>query len=187
MRQALGNGVGVLLARLLESQGLTAGGELHRDMVQSFVKIYEEAVDLTKLYPNVAQALERLSEADHPMAICTNKPVDPARAILRHFGLEHHFPTLIGGDSLTLRKPDPAPLHAAIAELGARTALFIGDSEIDAETARAAAVPLALFTEGYRRATIADLGAKLVFDDFSALPGLVAHLAPRLRPAKASA
>ena len=37
------------------------------------------------------------------------------------------------------------------------------------------------------RDAAADLGAKLVFDDFSALPGLVAHLAPRLRPAKASA
>jgi phosphoglycolate phosphatase len=183
----IGNGVGVLVARLLESQGLAAGGDLHRDMVRDFVKIYEEAVDLTQLYPNVSQALGRLSDAGHPMGICTNKPVGPARAILRHFGLEHHFPALIGGDSLTVRKPDPAPLHAAIADLGARTALFIGDSEIDAETARAAGVPLALFTEGYRKAAVADLGAKLVFDDFSALPGLIAHLAPKLRAAKTSA
>jgi phosphoglycolate phosphatase len=177
----IGNGVGVLVARLLESQGLAKGGDLHRDVVQEFVKIYEETVDLTQLYPNVAQALDRLADAGYPMGICTNKPVGPARAILRHFGLEERFTTLVGGDSLTVRKPDPAPLHAAIAELGAGAALFVGDSEIDADTAHAANVPLALFTEGYRKTAIADLAAKLVFDDFSTLPGLIAHLAPKLQ------
>jgi phosphoglycolate phosphatase len=177
----IGNGVGALVARLLESQGLAAGGDLYRDMVEKFVKTYEEAVDLTQLYPNVLQALTQLSAAGHPMAICTNKPVGAARAILRHFGIEDMFPVLIGGDSLTVRKPDPAPLHAAIADLGARTALFVGDSEIDAATADAAGVPLALFTEGYRKAGIADLAPRLVFDNFGALPGLISHLAPKLQ------
>jgi phosphoglycolate phosphatase len=186
VKGCIGNGVGVLVARLLAVQGLPQSGELHRDMVQDFVNIYEEAFELTNLYPNVGEALDHLATAGHPLAICTNKPARPAHAVLRHFGLDSRFATLIGGDSLEVRKPDPAPLRAAIAALGGGPALFVGDSEVDAETAHAAKVPLALFTEGYRKAEIASLNARVVFDDFGALPGLVAHLAPKLRAMHAS-
>jgi phosphoglycolate phosphatase len=180
VREAIGNGVGVLVGRLLQSQGLAATGALQAEMVADFVKIYEEAFDLTSVYPGVSEALERLSRAGHLMAICTNKPEGPARAVLRHFGLDRHFPVVVGGDSLPTRKPDPAPLLAALRALQAGPALFVGDSEVDAETASAARIPLALFTEGYRSAPVDSLGAKLIFDDFAALPGLVAHLGPRL-------
>ena len=157
------------------------GVPLHAELVQRFVKIYEEAFDLTSLYPGVAEALDALSGAGHPMGICTNKPEGPARAVLRHFGLDRHFRLVIGGDSLPTRKPDPAPLLAALRGLGTGPALFVGDSEVDAETAKAAATPLALYSGGYRTATVDSLGAKVIFDDFHALPGLVAHLAPRLQ------
>lgn len=176
----IGNGVGVLIARLLASRGMEAAGALHAEMVRDFVNIYEEAVDLTVLYPNVPATLHALATAGHRLAICTNKPVGPARAVLRHFGLAPHFAALIGGDSLAVRKPDPAPLHAAIASLGGGPALFVGDSEVDAETAHAAGVPFALFSGGYRTAAVETMGARVVFDDFAALPCQVAHIAARL-------
>jgi phosphoglycolate phosphatase len=178
VRGAIGNGVGVLVSRLLQSQGQEPAGPLHAELVAKFVKIYEEAFDLTTLYPGVAEALADLADAGHPMGICTNKPEGPARAVLRHFGLDGHFQVIIGGDSLTTRKPDPAPLLAAFHALNADRALFVGDSEVDAETAHAAGTPLALYTKGYRTAPVETLGAKLIFDDYGALPGLVAHLGP---------
>jgi phosphoglycolate phosphatase len=180
VRGAIGNGVGVLVSRLLQSQGLAATGGLHAEMVANFVKTYEEAFDLTSLYPGVTEALSELSATGNPMAICTNKPEGPARAVLRHFGLDRHFAVVIGGDSLPSRKPDPAPLLAALRSLRAGPALFVGDSEVDAETSQAAGTPFALYTRGYRKAPVETLGAKVIFDDFSALPGLVAHLGPRL-------
>ncbi|MDM7931014.1 phosphoglycolate phosphatase [Tabrizicola sp.] len=180
VRGFIGNGVGVLVSRLLQSQGLDGAGPLQAELVASFVKLYEEAFDLTVLYPGVLEALEALAAQGHPMGICTNKPEAPARAALRHFGLDRHMRILIGGDSLAQRKPDPAPLQAAIAALGNGPALFVGDSEVDAETAQAAGIALALFTEGYRKAPVEVLGAKLVFNDFRALPGLVSHLSVRL-------
>lgn len=180
VRGFIGNGVGVLVSRLLESQGLDGQGALQAELVADFVRLYEEAFDLTSLYPNVAEALSQLHAAGHPLAICTNKPEVPARAALRHFRLDRLFPVVIGGDSLPQRKPDPAPLRAAIAALGVGEAIFVGDSEVDAETARAAGVPLALFAGGYRKAAPEALGAKLIFDDHAALPRLVRHLAPRL-------
>jgi phosphoglycolate phosphatase len=182
VREAIGNGVGVLVGRLLQSQGLSGSGPLQDELVARFVKIYEESFDLTTLYPGVTEALTDLSAAGHRMAICTNKPKGPAGAVLRHFGLAHHFPVVIGGDSLPVRKPDPLPLHAAAQALTDGPVIFVGDSEVDAETARAAGIPLALYTQGYRRAPAETLGAKVIFDDYGALPGLVAHIAPRLRP-----
>ena len=181
VRNAIGNGVGVLVSRLLLAQGQDGSGSLQAELAADFVKIYEEAFDLTTLYPGVPEVVSKLSAIGHPMAICTNKPEGPARAVLRHFGLDGHFPVVIGGDTLATRKPDPAPLLATLRALKAGPTLFIGDSEVDAETAHAADVPLALFTQGYRRTPIETLQPKIVFDDFRALPGLVAHLAPRLR------
>jgi phosphoglycolate phosphatase len=181
VRNAIGNGVGVLVSRLLQAQGHEGSGSLQADLVSDFVKIYEEAFDLTTLYPGVAVTLAALSDGGHPMAVCTNKPEGPARAVLRHFGLDRHFPVVIGGDSLPTRKPDPAPLLAALNALKSGPSLFVGDSEVDAETAHRAGVPLALYTQGYRKTPAEALQAKIVFDDFHALPGLVTHLGPRLR------
>lgn len=176
----IGNGVHVLVQRLMAHHALAQDETLQAELVVTFVSIYEQAFDLTVLYPGVLTELDELSGAGHGLAICTNKPEGPARAVLRHFGMDLLFPVIIGGDTLTRQKPDPAPLVAALDRLGKGKALFVGDSEVDADTALAANVPFALFTEGYRKAAPEALGAKLIFDDFAAFPRLVGHLAPRL-------
>ncbi len=178
----IGNGVGVLVARLLQSQGIDPEGPLHSDLVAQFISLYEDAFDLTALYPGVIAALDTLAAQGHRLGLCTNKPAGPARAALRHFGLDRHMAVLIGGDSLPQRKPDPAPLLAALAAMGPGPALFVGDSEVDAETARRASVALALFTEGYRHVPVESLGAKLTFSDFATLPDLVSQLNPWSAP-----
>lgn len=179
VRGFIGNGVGVLVQRLMAHQGLPEDAKLHAELVARFIDIYEEAFDLTALYPGVSTALPVLADLGHRLAICTNKPVGPTRAVLRHFGLMPLFPVIVGGDTLPQRKPDPAPLHAAIAAMGGGKALFVGDSEVDSETATAAGVPFALYTGGYRKAAPEALNAKLIFDDHAALPRLITHLAPR--------
>lgn len=185
IRGFVGNGVGVLVSRSMAHLGIDPEPALHAELVASFVRIYEEAFDLTMLYQGVSTALMDLSAAGHRLAICTNKPLGPTRAVLRHFGLAPLFPVVIGGDSLPQRKPDPAPLWAALGALGPGKALFIGDSEVDAETAWAAAVPLALFSGGYRKTAAEALGARIIFDDHAALPGLIGQLSPGLQVARA--
>jgi len=170
----VGRGAPNLVARLAEARGLPATGPDFDALLARFLHVYEGAQALTTLYPGVRPALETLAARGMRLAICTNKPLAPTRAVLRHFGLEGLFPVVIGGDSLAVKKPDPAPLRAALAQAGGGQALFVGDSEVDAETAQAAGLPFLLFTEGYRKTPVAALPHDAAFADFAALPDLVA-------------
>lgn len=174
----VGNGVAVLVGRILASQGLPTTGTQHDRMVRQFIKIYEQRFDLTTLYPNVVNVLHELASQGYPLAICTNKPERPTHAILRHFGLSDIFPVVVGGDTLPQRKPHPAPLLRAAALLGTARPVFIGDSEVDAETAVAAGLPFVWFSGGYCHATPQSLGATASFSDHAALPGLLDQTFP---------
>jgi phosphoglycolate phosphatase len=174
VRGFVGRGVPHLVGCLLRSAGAAADPARQERMTAAFLDLYETAVAQTLPYPGVPEALDRLASAGHAMAICTNKPEAPTRAILRHLRLDHHFPVLVGGDRLALRKPDPAPLRLAMRENGGGEAVYVGDSEVDAETAAAAAVPFLLFTEGYRTAPVEALPHAARFSRFDALPELVA-------------
>ncbi|MGY6634976.1 MAG: phosphoglycolate phosphatase [Alkalilacustris sp.] len=138
-------------------------------MLAAFIDRYEGAVTLTRVYPGVVDALEAMAEAGWRLALCTNKPILPTRSVLAHLGLDRFFPVVVGGDTLPVRKPDPAPLHHAIAALGGGATTYVGDSETDAETARAAGVPFALYTEGYRTAPASALVHEFAFADYPRL------------------
>ena len=69
-------------------------------------------------------------------------------------------------------KPE-APALECVKALGGGAAVFIGDSEVDAETAAAAGLPFYLFTEGYRKSPVSALPHRAGFSDFAALPGLI--------------
>lgn len=175
-RSFVGSGVPHFIACCLRARGQGDDDALHAQLVEQFVADYETAVSLTRVYPGVGRALAALAGMGHALAICTNKPERPARAVLAHLGLDAHFGVVIGGDSLSTRKPDPAPLHAAIAALGARDVIYVGDSEVDAETAARAGVPFALYTEGYRKGAVADMPHRSAFADFADLPEIVAKI-----------
>lgn len=180
VRSFIGGGVDLLWRRVIAATGLPM--DAHRDLVASFMTRYHEATALTRLYPNVTEALGQLADRGYPVGICTNKPLGPTRAILDHFGIASLFRVIIGGDSLPQRKPDPAPLRAAFAGLGADPAaprgLYVGDSEFDMECARNTGVPFLIFTQGYRNTALEDMAFQSSFDDFAALPLLIEENAP---------
>jgi phosphoglycolate phosphatase len=122
--------------------------------------------------------LSSLSAEGYVLGLCTNKPLTAARAILAHLGILEWFGTIIGGDSMAERKPHPAPLLRAFADLAATATLYVGDSEIDYATAQAAGVPIALYTPGYRAAPLSALPAAIPFDHFDELPALARSLIP---------
>ncbi|KAA2314920.1 phosphoglycolate phosphatase [Pseudooceanicola sediminis] len=174
VRAFMGEGTPTFIRRLIDARDLPTDSfdTLHK----GFMARYKTAVTRTTVYPGVAETLSDLRAAGHRLGLCTNKPAAPARAVLAHLGLAEYFDVLLGGDSLPQRKPDPAPLLAILANLGDTRALYVGDSETDAETAHAAAVPFLLFTEGYPKGPTDKIACTARFSSFSALPGLVAQL-----------
>lgn len=173
----IGNGVPALVARVLAACGQEPDPARQAEWQAGFLRHYAaDSTTLTQLYPGVTAALSALARDGHQLALCTNKPELPARKILRAFGLAGLFPVVIGGDSLPQRKPDPAPLLAAACGLDGPV-LFVGDSEVDAQTALAARVPFVLFTEGYRKAPVSALPHAARFARFSDLPALIVRLA----------
>ncbi len=173
-RDFIGNGVAVFVEKMRAACGIP-DSEQDRMLVE-FVSKYHSATTLTETYPGVPQTLQKLVSAGHVLGVCTNKPMAATRTILAHLSLDNSFNTVIGGDSLPQSKPDPAPLHAAFDALGTGPMLYVGDSDVDAETAQRARVPFLLFTEGYRKVPVAELHHDRAFSEFNALPGLVQSL-----------
>lgn len=171
-RGFVGHGAGVLIDRMMMAVGLPEDPLRHRRMLDTFLQHYETAVHQSTVYPGVCEALLALQADGWLLAVCTNKPIAPTRSVLRHFGLLETFPVIFGGDSLPQRKPNPAPLLAVIAQLGGPKTLFVGDSEVDAETAERAGVDFALYTEGYRKTPVDQLSHLIAFDSFAVLPDL---------------
>ncbi|KAJ55672.1 phosphoglycolate phosphatase [Actibacterium mucosum KCTC 23349] len=168
----VGNGVSKLVERVIGATGLDMAD--HAALTADVARhMHRGDAALSRPYPGVLTALRALQAQGTPMAICTNKPHGPARAILQHLELDGFFAAVIGGDSLPTRKPDPAMLRAAMDGLGADACAYVGDSEVDAETAQNAAQPFFLFTEGYRKTPVAQIPHTVAFGDFAQLPHLL--------------
>jgi phosphoglycolate phosphatase len=168
----IGNGVPTLVARCLDHAGFEGDAVARAEALEAFRAFYSEApATLTRVLPGVEDLLARLDRAGLRLGICTNKPLAPAEAMLEQLGLGAAFEVVIGGDSLAVIKPDPAPLLAAISALGAtpETTLYVGDSEVDAETAQAAGVRFALFAGGYRHKPLEEIPHTLGFEAFEGL------------------
>ena len=174
----VGEGTDMFIRRMAESAGVDDPARVQR-MKDAFMPRYEGKVDLTQLYPAVWEVLGKLGMAGHRLAMCTNKPSGPTRAVLDHFALAPLFPVQVCGDTLSHRKPDAAPLHAAIERSGGGPAVYVGDSETDAETARNARVPFALYTRGYAKGAARDMPHDAAFDDYAELPAIVDRLMSR--------
>jgi phosphoglycolate phosphatase len=184
VRAMVGNGARALVRAALAAAG-AADAELEQAAHAYFLHFYAERVCAgTRPYPGAGEALDGLAAAGARLAICTNKPEALSRALLAALGWEERFAAVVGGDSLSVRKPDPAPLIHAVACAGGGRAAFVGDSAVDADTARAAGLPFVAVGHGYRDRPLAALGADAAIDGLAALvPALRALGSARNSPA----
>ena len=173
-RRFIGAGAPVFVERMAAARLPAPDPARSARMLARFLAAYEGSVALTRPYPGAVAALEALRDAGWTLGLCTNKPEGPTRAVLAHFDMARFFAAVAGGDTLPVRKPDPAPLRHVAAALGAARPIYVGDSETDAATAQAAAVPFALYTRGYRVTPAAALPHAFAFDDWAHLPGWMA-------------
>ena len=174
VRGFIGKGSANLVIRALTAQNLLNDEASCASALADFLRLYSaDAAKLTTIFDGAIDVLDRLRDGGFRLGICTNKPLAPTKIVLDQFGLTRFFDTIVGGDQLASRKPDPAMLFHAMACLDATSCLFVGDSEIDRETATAAGQPFALFTKGYRTSSIETLKPEYYFNEYEELLKIV--------------
>lgn len=147
----VGKGIPNLVRRCMTENADASEGEIER-AVATFRRHYAEVNGRqTTIYPGVLETLDALREMDLRLACVTNKAGDFTRPLLQRMRLDGYFDAVVCGDTLPVKKPDPAVLHHACELLGvaAPEALMVGDSANDALAARAAGMPVLLVTYGY--------------------------------------
>lgn len=169
VRHMVGHGVRALLR-----QGLEATGTCDETLIDAgfpvFLAYYSTHIaDHSRPFPGVDAALDALAAQGVTLALCTNKLESLATELVNALGWQNRFAAIVGGDTLPVRKPDPAPLFEAIARAGGGRAAFVGDSITDTDTARAAGLPCIAVTFGFRDRPADDLGATLLIDHFDEL------------------
>jgi len=179
VRHLIGHGGRALLRR-----GLAASGESTEDLVEQGYPILLEhyaahICDGTRPFPGIEKALDDIERAGARLAVCTNKPEALTVKLLAALGWRDRFAAMVGGDTLPVRKPDPAPLREAIARAGGGRAALVGDSIVDAETARAAGVPFVAVSFGFSDRPVEALGADALIDDYGGLIAALERLAAR--------
>lgn len=158
------------------------------DPAIDFQALYAEAIGLysegdggrSQPYPGTQACLDWLAERQIATAIVTNKPQDIARQVVGCLFPGHPFRLVLGASDEYPPKPDPAGAMAAAAATGqAREACaFIGDSDVDMATARAAGMLAIGAAWGFRDAAeLYAAGAHQVLDSISQLPGLLESFA----------
>ena len=171
----VGKGSSNLVKRVLNHVGLPSDTASHANYVSEFLDIYTSApAKFTTVFDQVHEVLKDFRSSGIALGLCTNKPEGATNVVLEEFGLNVFFSSIVGGDRLSSRKPDPAMLYLVMEELAVERCLFVGDSEVDVATAKAAGVPIALFTQGYRQASVVELAPDFDFDDFKNLPAIAA-------------
>ncbi len=173
--------IGDGIRKLVERGFIATGAPLAEGEIAAAARRMEDIYatgDISRLFPRVVETLDRLRGQGCKLAVCTNKPLAPTLHILECLGIRGQFASVISGDSLGTRKPDPAPLRAILGELETApgSAVMVGDSANDVIMAQAAGVTVIAVAYGYAKGPVGDLGADGVIAKFSDLPVAVAAL-----------
>ena len=165
-------------------QGLAAGGvadeaEVGRGLPILLDHYAAHIADGSRPFDGVEAALDTLAARGVALAICTNKIEALAIRFVDAIGWSGRFAAIVGGDTVGVSKPDPAPLLEAIARAGGERAAFVGDSISDTLAAQAAGVPCVALTFGFSDRPPTELGAYLLIDHFDALVPALERLGRR--------
>jgi phosphoglycolate phosphatase len=172
----VGDGAPVLIQRALGGEAVDEA--LVRKGLEFFLSYYREhKLDHTTIYPGIADALALIQGASieesssnaplRKLAVLTNKPVNPSRAIVEALGLSRFFVQVYGGNSFATKKPDPEGARKLLEESGVRAeqAVIVGDSHTDIETGHNAGLWTIGVTYGFAPHSLRDARPDVIVDD----------------------
>jgi phosphoglycolate phosphatase len=165
-RQFVGNGVATLVKRMMPSWADNAIIEKSVEMFRGEYQLNWQKNGCP--YPGIGDMLRSLKEIGIPLAVLSNKPHAFTLQFCEKFFPEKPFSLIYGEREGYPRKPDPAVAKLILAELGARpsNSIFVGDSDIDMQTAKSAGMIAVGVSWGFRsELELLDNGADLVIHE----------------------
>ena len=179
VRRLMGHGASGLVRGAMAAGGIDCGPQRLDLLAARFTAVYSrDPVAATRCFPGAHAMLARLRGMGLAVGLCTNKPEAPTLAILERLGLTAYIDAVVTADSGHGKKPDPRPLVACAAMLGAAAGaiVYVGDHSVDVATARAMGVPVIAVAYGYSVQPASQLGADRTITRLAELPDALAGL-----------
>ena len=183
IRGMVGNGLPVLLQRVLAARGLTLESAAFAEKLAEAAEIYvRHLTGGTTVMAGAREVLDALAGSGTLLAVVTNKLQAATLTVLEHFELLDYFGVVVGDAGLA-PKPDPAMLLHAASELGQRPedVVMVGDSRADVEAGRRAGMAVIGVRGGYTDVAMDALAPDRVIDGLAELPTALASLAAARR------
>ena len=162
----VGDGAPMLVRRAL---GDPTDEAFFKQALEFFLAYYREhKLDNTHVYDGIPEALQQITAngAGRKLAVLSNKPVNPSRAIVEALGLAPYFVSIYGGNSFDTKKPDPLGVKTILRETGLppERAMIVGDSSIDVLTGRNAGIATCGVTYGFAPHTLCEVPPDVTVD-----------------------
>ena len=181
IRNLVGQGAGAMLGRSIWGQakkefGKVQDAKIKKEMIKDFTDFYgKNIVNESTLINGVKEFLVWSKENNISMAVCTNKTDYLAVDLLKKIGIYDFFEYVAGHNTFDYCKPGPRHLTSVVEILDGdlKKTLMIGDSETDANAAKAAGIPVILLEDGYTEKNTTEIYHNHLIKDFIGIEKIV--------------
>ena len=183
IRNLVGQGAGAMLGRSIWGQAKKEFSKVNdekikKEMVSEFVDFYgKNIINESTLINGVKEFLKWCKEKNISMAVCTNKQEYLSNDLLKKIGIYDYFEYVAGSDTFDYCKPDPRHLTTVVEILDGdlKKTIMIGDSETDANAAKAAEIPMILLEDGYTEKNIDEIYHNHLIKDFVGIEKIISE------------
>ena len=181
IRNLVGKGAGAMIGRSIWGQAKKEFGKVNdenakKEMVKEFVDFYgKNIINESTLINGVKEFLKWCKNNNISMAVCTNKQEHLSNDLLKKIGIYDYFEYVAGSDTFNYCKPDPRHLTSVVEILDGdiKKTIMIGDSETDANAAKAAEIPIILLKDGYTEKNIDEIYHNHLINDFIGIEKII--------------
>jgi phosphoglycolate phosphatase len=181
IRNLVGKGAGAMIGRSIWGQAKKEFSKVNdekikKQMVSEFVDFYgKNIINESTLINGVKEFLKWCKEDNISMAVCTNKQEYLSNDLLKKIGIYDYFEYVAGSDTFDYCKPDPRHLTSVVEILDGdlKKTIMIGDSETDANAAKAAEIPMILLEDGYTEKNIDEIYHNHLIKDFIGIEKII--------------
>ena len=183
IRNLVGKGAGAMIGRSIWGQAKKEFGKVNdekvkKEMVTEFVDFYgKNIINESTLINGVKEFLNWCKDQSISMAVCTNKQEHLSNDLLKKIGIYDYFEYVAGSDTFDYCKPDPRHLTSVVEILDGdiKKSIMIGDSETDANAAKAAEIPIILLKYGYTEKKSEDIYHNHIIKDFVGIEKIISE------------